>query len=120
MSDDLSFSTSDQDKQATDTIQNELTLQSILNATPANENASEPAASPAPAPENAAAPRPEGVVSAGTLSVPALNAPSAVPAPSAAPVPVPTSTPTSVPSILHFCKFQTMGAKLARITGIIK
>ena len=37
MSDDLSFSTSDQDKQATHTIQNELTLQSILNATPAPE-----------------------------------------------------------------------------------
>lgn len=47
MSDDLSFSTSDQDKQATHTIQNELTLQSILNATPAPENASAPAA-PAP------------------------------------------------------------------------
>ena len=47
MSDDLSFSTSEQDKQATHTIQNELTLQSILNATPAPENASAPAA-PAP------------------------------------------------------------------------
>ena len=93
MSDDLSFSTSDQDKQATHTIQNELTLQSILNATPA--------------PENASAPRSEADVSAGTSSVSvsnastpvsALNAPSAVPAPSAAPVPVPDATHTQAPA----------------------
>ena len=64
MSDDLSFSTSDQDKQATHTIQNELTLQSILNATPAPENASSaapaPSAKPVPVPDasHAQAPAP--------------------------------------------------------------
>ena len=100
MSDDLSFSTSDQDKQATHTIQNELTLQSILNATPA--------------PENASAPRSEADVSAGTSSVSisntstpvsASNAPSAVPASSAASAPsashqpaAPASTPTATPA----------------------